>query len=331
MHFRKHMSLIIFATITLLVLLSYYVFCQFYLYASDAYIEANVVVVSPEVSGRIERIYVKDLEEVKKNQLLFELDPTPYLAAQKLANAKLAQAEDKYASLIAQRKSAMAVIARAKADLAFQAKELDRYNKLSNQDLSSKEKLDQIKYSLKQSQSDLQMAHASLQNLNAQLGEKHNSFAPIEKARAELKLANYNLEHTKYKSIVDGHITSMLIREGDYVKAGDKLFALIDDSEWWVLLRAKENYLSNMTNNNHVTIWLPSVPDEKFEGNVYGAAWAVNRREDSSSAAKSVLPYLKQTEHWIQLAQRFPVRIPFDPKGHKLHFGANARVLVKLN
>lgn len=319
------------AAVFAVFLLIYYIFSQYYLFETDAYVESHIVTVSPVVSGRLKTLYIKDLAPVKKGQILFEIDPTPFIAQQHLAQANLQQARDKYHSLLAQKASAIALIKKARANLLFQQQELKRYQRLSAEDLSSQEKKDQTQTALEQSQSELLMAKANLQNLNALLGRSQKDFAPIERAKAALNLANYNLHHTKYRSTVNGYITSMLLREGDYLTAGQPLFALIDESQWWVLLKAKENYLASMTQNNPVTIWLPSNPGIAFKGYVYGTAWGVNRKENSSTAAKSILPYIKQTEHWIQLAQRFPVRILFDPKGQKLRSGANARVLVKLN
>lgn len=330
MDWLKQKAYWVFAISIAFILLIYYIWSHFYLYETDAYVESNIVVVSPEVEGRIKHLYINDLDKIHKNQLLFEIDDTPYVAAKQSAEADLLQANNLLMSLKAQQQSAQAAISKADADLKFRIKEYKRFQSLNTKEFASQQQEDSSYQEMQQAQGAYLMAKANLQNVMAQLGDPEQEFAPIKNAKAKLKSANYQLSHTKYRSLVDGYVTSMLLSEGDYVKPGQSLFALIDNAKWWIVMNVKESYLSYLDKNNSATIWLPSVSGKKFYGKVYGAAWAVNRKQDSSNAAKSVLPYLKKTENWIQLEQRFPVRIPFEPKGQSLHYGANAKVLVRL-
>lgn len=321
--------LIVFSTITSLLLL-YYLSTYFYLFETDAYIESHVVKVSPEVSGIIQNLYVKDLERVKKGQALFKIDPTRYQAKLNDAKATLLNARQDYQALMAKKQAAIEAIKRAKASMAFQTKQFKRYTSLAGGAVISIEKKQQVIFYYQQAVANLAIAEANLSAIKASLGDESKPYAPIVKAQAVVKLAQYNLDRTVYKSSVNGYVTASRLRIGDMVTRGEKLFALIDEEEWWVLAKVKESYLPYLQTKNPVTIWLPS-QQGSFDGTVSGIAWGVDRIEASANSKDWVLPYFRQTEHWIQLAQRFPVKIRFNSKGKPLHFGANARVLIHLS
>lgn len=314
-----------------LFLLGYYIFSHYYLYTTDAYIEANVVNVKPEVTGIVEKLYIHDLQAIKKGQTLFQIDKTPYISETKKAKSALINARRDYQKLLANRNAALESIKSANADFTFQSNQLKRYKELTPGFSVSVQKEQQVLFFYQQAKSQLAIAKSMLAAINAQLGEEEERYAPITKAKAALMLANYNLQHTNYKSPVNGYVTAVRLQEGDFVQKGESVFALIDESTWWVFAKIKEDYLPYLKTNNNVRIWLPSQSGITFHGQVFGVGWGVNRLEASSDSRPWILPYLEQSEHWIQLAQRFPVKIPFETNGRKLHYGANAHILISLS
>jgi multidrug resistance efflux pump len=331
MDLREYKGIIILFSIIGILLVFYYIFEHFYLFTTDAYIESNVITVSPEVSGIVTKLHIHDMEKIKKGEVLFEIEPTPYLSAQKKAKAALRASHDLHKKLLADKVAGLQNIKAAKADYDFQFSQLKRYQALTGGAVVSMSKKQQVLFFYQQARAQLNEARADLKAIDAQLGDPDEPFAATEKAKGELELANYNLEHTKYRSAIDGYATNMRLRIGDVVNRGEHLFALIDQSYWYVLAKVKEGFLPYLKTHNKVRIWLPSQGGAVFEGHILATGWGVNRIADSANSKPWILPYFAQSEHWIQLAQRFPVKIPFDSKGRDLHFGANATILITLS
>ncbi len=317
---------IYFISVLISIYLLYRLFTIFYIYEDDAYIEARIIKVAPNVSGPIVKRPITDLQAVKKGDVLFEIDKRPYEDAYLLAKSKVLAAQTRYQALQAKLVAAKNDLTSNLANLKFQNEQLARYQKLTSDNVTSIEKRDNTLLLQKQAQEDVAIAKARIKQIEIQLGSKKALYPPLKEALAEQRLAHYNLSQTVVKSPVDGYVTAMFTEVGDYALKGQALFAIVDNNHWWVVARIKEDYIAGL-NHNETTIWLGT--GETFTGKVKGAAWAVNRKEEGGYQKWSLLPYLKKTEHWINLAQRFPVVIEFNANNKPLHMGASATVLIK--
>ncbi len=314
-------------SILVVLTLAYFIFNHFYTYESDAYLEAYVINITPDVSGHIVNLYVKDLEKVKKGQILFEIDPRPYQYAFNLATATLANAKQEKETLEQEIVSAKINIEKTQLTMDYWQKQWQRYNNLA--EYASQEKAASVYNQFQQAKTNFNNAKQQVIILQSKLG-KDNSYDPVKIAEAKLQQAQYNLAHTKVLAPEDGMITADDIHVGDYATEGQPLFGLVDNNLWWVFARVKEADLREFKIGDKVSIWLRMYPGHLFTGEVYGVAWGVNRRQASSGVAHSVLPYLERTENWINLQQRFPVRINLvkpDPN-YPLRVGASARIFI---
>ena len=310
--------------ITLLLIglgfLGYRYFAYYDTRTNDAYVSANVINMAAIVSGPITAIYVKENQAVKKNDKLIEVDPRPYVYAVEKAKARLNLA------IIHNENNQLAVevateqLKKAKFILDLKKQYFSRYQQLQTHgDLSKIALLDTEAKMHEQEATVL----AAMQELK--IAEKNFDNSEIQAAKAELAEAVYLNNHTTLLAPQDGFITNFNVRQGQYIKAGEGLFALVESGNWWILCRYRETSIRLIKLNDKAKITLDMYPGKTFHGHVISIGWGINRVQ-SGSVAESTLPFLEATEDWIKIAQRFPVRIAIDDlnKDYPLRIGASA-------
>lgn len=161
------------------------------------------------------------------------------------------------------------------------------------------------------------------------IAEKNNDSEAVRQAKAALVKAETGLQKSQLKAPVSGYISHLNWTVGQYLQQGLDQFALIDDSEWWVIAHFRETSLRLIQPGDRVKIKLDMYPGKTFEGKVESIGWGVNIQSPEQSS-NSLLPDIKRTENWIHLAQRFPVRIIIESRDKSTPFrvGASASIRV---
>jgi membrane fusion protein, multidrug efflux system len=284
-------------------------------YAStdDAYIQAARVQVSANISARVTEIAVHDNQQVKKGQLLFKLDRRPYEISVASADAQLANARLRIATL-------QAAYARAQADekavedtLAYQQREFDRQTKLAAAGISSRAQLDQMTNTLDSARQRLAAASQQTASAYAELGG--NPGAPVDsqpsvrQAQAALERANLELSYTVVVAPIDGVVTKVeQLQVGDYISAASPLFALVASQGLWIEANFKETDLTYMRPGQNATFEIDAYPGETFTGKVESSS-------PGTGSSFSLLPPENASGNWVKVVQRLPVRLSIDP-GH---------------
>lgn len=134
----------------------------------------------------------------------------------------------------------------------------------------------------------------------------YSAAANVTAAQAQLATAQLNLGYTKVVAPVDGYLTNVNTSVGTYVSAGNELLALVDTSSFWIAGYFKETQISNIRPGDKVKVALMGHSSQPFEGVVQSTGWAVFIKDGSSV---ELIPEVAQTIDWVQLPQRFPVRI----------------------
>jgi membrane fusion protein, multidrug efflux system len=151
------------------------------------------------------------------------------------------------------------------------------------------------------------------------------AFADVATANAELSLARYNLSRTRLVAPVQGFVTNLSLRPGDYASIGVPLVGLVDDTQWRVIANFKEYAAARLTPGKRAWVWLDSHPWRFYPARVFGVGRGVARNQD----ARRLLPYVAPTTDWIRLSRRLQVTLMFDPQPDvPLFMGADARVLI---
>lgn len=275
----KHKRYWIIATLVVIIgIIIYWQYSKFYPSTDDAYVQANVVNVAAQINGPVDAIYVQDHQLVKKDQLLFTIDPRPFQIAVDQATAQMAK---------------------ALAQLTTQSKDTARTLILVKQGQLPKANGDD--------------AEGLLQADSAQL-----AIAQQQLAQAEL-----NLQYTKITAPADGYVTQFVLRKGQYVIAGNPLFALVENNQWWVDANFKETDLARVKKGQTATIKVDIYPDYTFNGIVQGIS-------AGSGATFSLLPPENATGNWVKVTQRFPIRVNIiNPNpDHPLRMGASSTVTI---
>jgi membrane fusion protein (multidrug efflux system) len=306
-------------------------FAHFQSYEStdDAFIDVHSVNISSKVAGRVARVLVTDNQEVKKGDVLVELDPRDFDAQvneQKAAlNSAVAQLDAAKAGLeqglahiltlqaTVESDQAAAEAARAQADLG--AKDLKRSDDLYDRKVISSQDLDNAKASAKATQetlnSDLKKVvsdQAQVNEAKAQVGAitalVQSQQAKIDQSTASLDTATLNQSYSKVYAPEDRRVTRKSVAAGDYVQAGQSMFALVPDNVW-VTANFKESQIGLMRPGQPVEIDVDALPGHEFEGRV-------DSIQAGSGAAFSLLPPENATGNYVKVVQRVPVKLVFN-------------------
>ncbi len=288
---------------------------------NDAYLEANIVNISARIPGAISTVNIVNHQKVKKGQLLFTIDPTPYQIAVKHAQAVLQQSENNVAKLSSKINYDQAVIKERAAKLQLAKQTTQRINPLVNQDYQAKSMGDKVEATLKEAKQSYIEAQYQLQEDQQQLGSiKQN--ASVAQAKSELAQAKLKLSYTKVYALQDGYISKLTLRRGDYISPGKNLFVLIESKQWWVTAFFKEDQIKNIHAQQSAVISL-DMYGEPLKGQVESLGY-------SSGTSFSLLPAENGSGNWVKVTQRFPVRIKITSPTKKVDFrvGASASVMI---
>jgi len=319
-------------------------------------VRAQVIQITPRVSGPLVKLPVVDNQFVKAGDLLFKIDPRTFEADSEQARAALANTRDQIKALAKQVEAAQADVQAAEATIKQSEaaikgyagrvvesnKEYKRQKTLDKQGATSKRAVEEAKANwvayinqkanaeaqLQQMQASLSEARANLAKAQADLGAPGDQNAQVRQAKADVREAELNLEFTQKKAPVDGYVTNLNLRQGSQAVENQPIMALVDVNSYWVTGFFRENYIEDIREGDRAIITLMSYPDKPLEGHVDSLGWGI--AQDDGSTGFDLLPTISPTFEWIRLAQRVPVRIHLTkvPEDVKLRVGTTASVLV---
>ncbi|MCK5795164.1 MAG: HlyD family secretion protein, partial [Anaerolineales bacterium] len=273
----------------------------------DGQVEANVIKVTPRVSGPIVTLPVRDNQFVKAGDLLFEIDPRTYQTALDQAQAKLEQTGDHVTVMSKQVESAeagikvaesaveqaKAAVAKTASVIAMDLAEYDRQKGLLPKKATSKKAVEAAKASyevslqskadaeagLQKAKSSLVSSHASLAQAEAQLGALGATSPELRVAIAAHRQAELNLEFTRVKASVDGYVTNLNLRVGSNAAANQPSLALVDVSSYWINGFFKENIIDEIKIGDQAVITLMSYHDQPLTGRVDSIGWGIAQQD----------------------------------------------------
>ncbi|MBM4269639.1 MAG: HlyD family secretion protein [Deltaproteobacteria bacterium] len=293
----------------------------------DAFIEANIVGIAAQVSGPIVRTSVVDNQEVRRGDLLFEIDPRPFELAVSERRAERDLAAQDVEAYAAQVEVARADVATREAALFYATQYLERLQPLVEKSFVTRNALEDAATKVREASSALQSAVRTLEAAQATYGQAGDANSRLRFAQAALDEAELRLSYTRVQATVNGYVTNLNLPVGTYVNEGVRLFALVDRDSFWFSARLKETFLDRVRPGQPATITLNSYPDRPFRGIVQGVGWGIYQPD---GATVGLLPEVDPVVYWVRLAQRFPVRIDFlerDP-ARPLRVGGNGWVTI---
>ncbi len=303
----------------------YYEYSKYHPNTEDAYLDAHVVRPAPLVSGRIERVFVHNHEQVQNGELLFRIDPTPFRIAVARARAELTQAMRDVHAEVAEVRADQANVAFAHAIYVNDRLNARRAHNLLGQGYATTQNYDDAIAALKSARARLHLAESRLEAARRKLGHPgpHNQL--VEIAQANLNNALWRLKQTRVYSTCDGESAKVKLRSGNMALAGQAPFVIVCSHFWWVNANYKETDLSRIRVGDPVRIHVDMYPGHRFQGRVISISPA-------AGTAFSLLPPENATGNWVKVTQRVPVRIAvLDPSpAYPLRVGASASVTIQV-
>lgn len=282
----------------------------------NAYVRGQVTTISPQVSGYITAVPVKDFAEVRKGQVLATIDSRIYAARVEQAKANLAaqiaalaNSQQSQRAREAALSGQSAAIASAQAQLVKAQADMKRARALVADGSISEREFDQTRAALLAAQAAVEQANAShragQQDVRSVIVGRGGLEAAVEGARAQLHLAEIDLANSIIRAPVDGRLSEIGVRNGAYVTAGTQLMFIVP-LDIWVIANFKEAQTRKI------------VPGQKasFKVDALGGARFTGRVENLAPAAGSEFAVLKPdnaTGNFVKVAQRIAVRIRIDP------------------
>jgi membrane fusion protein, multidrug efflux system len=321
---KKTIIVIVLALAALLGGFAYMHFSGLTRSTENAYINADVVNVASQVSGRIIAVHVKDNQLVHKGDALFDIDSEPFTIALQRAQADLAVARQNAREDNAEVSVARAQIAQTESDLANARASYERDKELVAKHFLSQQSLDDAQTRQQSLQAALEQARAKLAKaLSAPQNTEERG--DVLKAKAAIEQAKLDLEHTHVSASQDGQISNLTLTAGSLVGVGVPLFALIAQDSFHIDANFKETELVGIRPGLNVDIKIDMYPGQHFNGTVESLS-------GGTGTAFSLLPPQNATGNWVKIAQRVPVRIKLAPTDaeHPLRIGATATVSVQL-
>ncbi|MEP7301317.1 MAG: HlyD family efflux transporter periplasmic adaptor subunit, partial [Caldimonas sp.] len=309
----------------------------------NAYVQGNVVQLTPQVAGTVIAIAADDTDFVKAGQPLVKLDPADARVALEQAEAQLAQAVRETrilfvnnGTLKAQIAAREADLARARSDLARAQDDVSRRAPLVATGAVGQEEFNHVTAQVAVAKTALSAAEsgalaareqlASNQSLTEGLSvDQHPS---VLRAAARVREAWLAVSRAELLAPVDGYVARRSVQLGQRVQAGTPLLSVIALKDVWVDANFKEGQLRNLRIGQPV----------ELIADVYGKKVAYHGRVEGlgagTGAAFALLPAQNATGNWIKVVQRVPVRIVLDARevaAHPLRIGLSMDVRVDIS
>ncbi len=301
----------------------------------DAYLQSDISIIAPKVAGYVKRIPVVENQHVAIGDVLAIIDDQDFAAAVDQAKAQVASARAAIGNIDSQRTlqesriaQARADIAAADADLAFARSDLGRYGELMRTGAASRQHFESAQQAERKAIASLDKAKAALESEQRQLGvldaQRNEAEANLKQAEAALALRQNDLDNTVIRAPVDGIVGNKGVDVGQYVKAGTQLFALVPDSDVYVVANYKETQIGHVQPGQPVEVTVDAFSGETVKGRVESFAPA-------SGAQFSLLPPENATGNFTKVVQRIPIRIALpqnDPLTRKLRPGLSVEAKI---
>ncbi|TNC50416.1 HlyD family secretion protein [Rubellimicrobium rubrum] len=286
---------------------------RFLIETEDAYVQADITLVSSRVQGYVAQVLVNANERVNAGDVLVRLDDGDYRIALETARSRVATGGDTLVRIDAQIEAARAAVVQAEAvrdaaeaQLRTATTNSERIRRLADQGVAPQAQLDEASEVLDTATAGVAQARAAVTSAEAQVDVLVAQRAEAEGARRELQLAveqaQRNLDLTVLRAPAAGTVANLTLEVGDLVTSGSRLAALVPDDGLYIEANYKETQMPGIVPGETVHVTFDALPDQEFEGIVASTSPA-------TGSVFSLLPADNATGNFTKVVQRVPVRI----------------------
>ena len=312
---RQRLRKVLFALLPLVLIAGgyWYVTGGRVMSTDDAYVEADKVGVSTDVSGIVQDVDVGENQHVTAGQVLYRLDPRQFQIALDNAKANLAQTVLAIEAMKKDYARMLSDIDAQQAQVGLDRITDERDAALLKTNAVSKAVYDQAHFTLRADQGKLasleQQAQVQLARLGGSVDLPVAQHPQYLQAKARVDEAQRQLDHTVVRASFAGIVTNVpSIAPGKYLAASTTAFYLVATDHVWVDANPKETELTHVRPGQPVTVTVDTYPNREWHGTV----------ESISPAAAQefqLLPAQNTSGNWVKVVQRIPVRVRVDTSG----------------
>ena len=302
--------LILFPLLLAVVGAAYYLVEEPYVVTDDAFVRAAKESINARVAGQVVQIAVKDNQQVRRGELLFQIDPQPYQIAVERAEAQLGTARLQINQLKATYRQQLAQLQSASDTAAFDELEYARRKALVAAGWTPREVFDRADKDLKVARQNVASDEQQVANTVAALDGDPN--IPVDRhplvrtAKAQLDQARLDLSYATVVAPDDGVVARVDdLQVGDFVNPGAAVFSLMSTRRIWIEANFRETGLTHMRPGQTATIDVDAYPDHAFKAHIVSMS-------PGTGSDFAVLPPENATGNWVKVVQRLPVRLELD-------------------
>jgi membrane fusion protein (multidrug efflux system) len=295
----------------------------------NAYVQADMVNVSTDVSGIVSEIVVKENQKVAVGDVLFRLDDKPFRLALDKANGQLGATRNELLAAQANYRNMQAQIEQAKTDVAYYDTTFKRQQQLAANSFASQAAFDDARRNLQVSQQKLASLNQQLAGLAATLNGAPDaaveSYPKYQEQLAARDEAARQLDHATVRAPIAGIATKVpSLQPGQYLAASTSAIAVVATDHVWVQANPKETELTYVRPGQTATVEVDSYPGVHWTGTVESISPA-------SSSSFSLLPAENSSGNWVKVVQRIPLRVRIDNEPGKPQLRAGMSVVLSVD
>jgi multidrug resistance efflux pump len=294
---------------------------------TDAYVQAYVVQIAPQVAGQVVRVHVGESDRIAAGARLFELDPRPFQHRIAFLEAKLAEAEQQVKQLGAELAAAQADHQRRLAEAAYADAVHRQEAQIYKTDSTTERRYLEAVQKHKASQATVQQSAEAIRRVEDALQARSaGEHALVAQVKAQLAEACLNLEYARVSAPCAGTITDLQLRAGTYVHTGQAVMTLIDTGDWRIVANYRENALARLRPGQPARVALRGLPGVLLPARVFAVGSGALQGQGLPSGQ---LPDIKRQTSWVPPSQRFQVRLTLDEAAElPLRVGMTGSVVV---
>jgi membrane fusion protein (multidrug efflux system) len=307
----------------------YYAIARNQVKTDDAYVNGNLVLLSPQIGGTVVAINTDETQFVQRGEVLVQLDPRDTDVALAQAKASLGQTVRDVAQLFAQEARDVALVDAQQTVLTQANQDLERDRSVFAVHGVSDETLKHDEHTVHTARAALEEAQASLASTRAQItGTQPESHPRVLQSEANLRNAWLAAARTRVVAPVSGYVVRRSVQLGQQVTPSTEMLAIVPLDSVWVDANFKENQLGSLRIGQPVQVSADMYGSHvQYRGKVMGLS-------AGTGSSLAVLPAQNASGNWIKIVQRLPVRIGLDPnelKQHPLFLGLSTAVEVDVH
>jgi membrane fusion protein (multidrug efflux system) len=313
---RMRRALFLLVPIALIGAVLWYVYGGRIMSTDDAYVNAEKVGVSTDVSGTVADVDVRDNQQVAAGQALYRLDPLRFQIALARAEANRAQIALSLQAMQRDYRRMLTEAAAQQAEVALDRTNFERAVRLLANGVESRADYDRARYKLQEDANQLaalkERASVQLARLDGDPNLPVGRLPQYMQAQAQVAEAQRELNHSVVRAPFAGLVTDVpAIAPGKYLPASTTAFYLVGTQHVWVDAMPKETQLAYVRPGQPATVTVDTYPHVEWHGTVQSISPA-------GAQEFSLLPAENASGNWVKVVQRVPLRIRLDTSDRRM-------------